>query len=138
MVRDEVDVQQEGFALIACSKCGDWNRGEGTKACLKCKRYREIQRLSVRRHTIRIEPVPQSILEAIPELDEGVDMEATDFILQHVNALPVRTAIVIHAYYKLGATDREIASQLQISKSNASEIRRKGIAALQAILKGEN
>ena len=110
--------------MIACSKCPEWNRGEGTKQCLRCKRYRDIQRASVRRHTIRIEPVPQTVLEAIPEFDGGVDLDAAEIILQHVNALPIRTAIVIHAYYKLGATDREIASQLQISKSSASEIRR--------------
>ena len=122
--------------MKSCPACQHYNHGQGTKACLKCKRYADVQKASFRRSAVRIMPVPQVILEAIPdpETEQSPTDEVADFILNYVNRLPIREAIVILAYYKGGITEEGIASELGISRRRVREIRAAGIAALRAVL----
>ena len=133
MVRYEVDVSKEGGPVIACSKCQEYNRhgpGSGSKACLKCRRYRDMQRASVRRHTIRIEPVPQIVLEAIPDnRQEGID--AMETLARYLPQLPLRTCFILVASHVSRASDDEIAEELNLSRSRVGQIRRDAYEAIK-------
>ena len=126
--------------MKSCPGCAEYNHGQGTKACLKCKKYADIQRASFKRKAVRIMPVPQVILEAIPDPETEMNPidEAADYIFAHVNRLPIREAIVILAHYKGGITDDLIAAELGLSRRRVRQIRAAGVAALREIFGGGN
>ena len=99
-----------------CQNCDSYNRGNGSPACLKCAKYRDICKRSGRRRTIQIEIVPQAILEEVE--DEHPRLNGLKDILQ---SLPPDMASVISLVYVAGLTQREAAKQLNISQAGLSK-----------------
>lgn len=97
-----------------CTDCQSYNRGSGTKACLKCKQYLEILKQSGKRKTIPIEIIPDTILEAIPDNNQ-IDIQ------QAIRQLPLDLSVPLLMYHVLNASQREIAAYLNISQQNASK-----------------
>lgn len=98
-----------------CARCDSYNRGLGTRACLICEKYKDIQKRSVRRKTIRWEVVPQVLLDAFPDEQQGSD------VLDAVRNLPADLAIIVALRFYLDFRMGEIADKLKISRKTASE-----------------
>jgi DNA-directed RNA polymerase specialized sigma subunit len=102
---------------LNCDKCPSYNRGLGKQGCLKCGKYKDVLVKSSQRKTIRMDPVPQNVLEAIAQ---DIDPK-TQSIHEAIRML-----------YTAGLTQEQAAkilniSQKQVSKNNyfALEIIRK-------------
>lgn len=125
--------------MVKCPSCPHYHGGRGDKSCLQCKRYADVQRASVKRRQIPIVPIPQILLEALPAHEgENMTEDAVDYVLSQANALPLRTYIIMAAYYRARATDRDIAEALGISPRQVQRIRAAGVAALKAIIGAGN
>lgn len=139
MVSHEVDVSKEGGEVRRqrlCVKCPSYRKGQGEKACLACPKYIEIQRQTIRRPSVRIEIVPQVVLEAVPQIPDDSDypVEYVDVINQ-VKTLPPRVATVCMMYYHLGLTDKEIADELKVSATRIRQLKSRAIQLLKKKLK---
>lgn len=97
-----------------CIDCNSYNRGKGTKTCLKCKQYIEILKQSTKRTTIPIDIVPDTILHAIPDNKE-MDIK------QALQQLPLEYSVPLMMYHVLNASQREISNYLNISQQQASK-----------------
>ncbi|MFA5379977.1 MAG: helix-turn-helix domain-containing protein [Dehalococcoidia bacterium] len=123
--------------MKSCPACQHYNHGQGEKACLQCKRYADIQRASFKRHSIKIVPIPQNLLESIPN-QEADDMSDTlDFIMSKANDLPLRQTLVLFAYLKRHP-DSEVGEAFGITERQVQRIRAAGVAALRAVLGAGN
>ena len=98
-----------------CTTCQSYNRGFGSPACLKCGKYKDICKASVKRRTLPIEVVPQSILEEIVD-----DRPQISSIIDALRALPADHAALISMVYFGGLTQSQAADILKISQSAAS------------------
>jgi RNA polymerase sigma factor (sigma-70 family) len=95
-----------------CQTCKSYNHGNGQPACLKCPKYRDILAKSGKRRTIKIEPVPQNILEAIADETSSISN-----IMDAIRLLPPDLAAIISMIYFAGLTTRDIGAMLKISQS---------------------
>jgi DNA-directed RNA polymerase specialized sigma subunit len=100
---------------VNCTTCQSYNRGFGSPACLKCGKYKDVCKASVKRRTLPIEVVPQSILEEIVD-----DRPQISSIIDALRALPAENAALIAMVYFGGLTQSEAADVLKISQSAAS------------------
>jgi DNA-directed RNA polymerase specialized sigma24 family protein len=94
---------------MQCTHCDNYNRGHGQPACLKCQKYKDILLQSVRRNTIAIDVVPDTILNNIPD-------PRSITILDAIRQLPLELSMPLLAYHILGANQREIANHYNISR----------------------
>src|SRR5450759_4181912 len=93
-----------------CPTCPQYNNGRGVKACLKCPQYIEIIKQSFSRLKIKIETVPDIILEAIPD-----DKEKTAY--DRIRDLPTELSAPLLLRYYLDCSNREVANLLHCSRS---------------------
>lgn len=86
---------------------------------------------------MRIDIVPQVLLEAVPQIPEDSDypVEYIDVINQ-VKKLPPRIATVCMMYYHLGLNEKEIAAELKVSITRISQLKSKAIVMLKKNIKG--
>jgi DNA-directed RNA polymerase specialized sigma subunit len=98
---------------MTCTDCSNYNLGHGNKSCLKCKQYVEILKSSVKRVTIKIESIPDILLENIPD-----NQETTIYDL--LRQLPIEQSTPLLMYYLLDASQREIANYLDITQMDVS------------------
>jgi predicted XRE-type DNA-binding protein len=104
-------------AAMNCEQCRSYNRGYGRPACLKCQKYKDITVSSGKRRTIRIETVPQNILEAIAE---DIDPK-TQSIHEIIRLLPNHLSSIMALIYTAGLTQRQTAQTLNISQKQVSK-----------------
>jgi DNA-directed RNA polymerase specialized sigma24 family protein len=97
-----------------CTDCDNYQRGKGRPACLKCAKYKDILIQSVKRQTIAIDVIPDTILNDIP------DQRAVT-ILDAIRQLPLELSTMLLMYHVLDANQREIAQHLQISQQQVSK-----------------
>lgn len=111
-----------------CEMCECWNRGRGKPACLKCNKYHEIIIGSGKRHTIKIVPVPDNILESIP--DESINKDT----LQAIRSLPGDLAAIISLIYFAGMTHQQAADLLNVSRQSITRKHTLAIILLKEIM----
>ncbi len=92
-----------------CHLCDQFARGAGTKYCLKCPKYKDIQRLSVRRQTIKYEILPQALLEQVAEIPQS------NKIIDILRLMPADLAALIAMRYYAGLQIREVAGIVRLS-----------------------
>ena len=92
-----------------CSRCEHYNKGKGQPACLKCKRYKELQMKSVKRETIKTEHLPQAVIENIAD-------PRTRSLMDIICQLPIQYAVPLMMRATLNMTIQEIANYHRISK----------------------
>jgi DNA-directed RNA polymerase specialized sigma24 family protein len=85
-----------------CSNCPKWNKGRGQKECLKCKKYIDIQRKSIKRESIKTEHIPTAILENIAD-------PRTRTLINIIQQLPIDYAVPLMMRAILRMSYREIA-----------------------------
>jgi len=88
---------------------------------LRCRQYRQWQRSSTTRQTIRYETIPEAIIEAIEDLSLEVN------ILDILRRLPLDLAVPLLMQSVLNCTLQEIADYHHTSRS--VEHRKKILAA---------
>ena len=93
-----------------CSTCRNYNRGSGTKSCLKCPEYKSILLQSNKRQTIKFDIVPDCILENIAE------QKQTETVLDAIRQLPIEQSTIIIQRFILNYSIKEIAETLNISR----------------------
>jgi DNA-directed RNA polymerase specialized sigma24 family protein len=97
--------------LMDCSKCEKWNKGRGQKECTtSCKQYRDFQRNSVKRESIRTEHIPQAILENIAD-------PRTRTLLNLIQQLPPIYSVPLMMRSLLNMSYEEIALYHHVSRS---------------------
>ena len=96
-----------------CPACARYNNGHGVKACLKCPEYIDIIKQLFSRLKIKIETVPDVILEAIPD-----DKEKTTY--DRIRDLPLELSVPLMMKYYLDCSLREIAKYHNYDISTAS------------------
>ena len=96
-----------------CTTCSGYNRGFGKKACLQCPKYRDVQLKSGKRRSIKIELLPDEILNNYPDVRERNVQGA-------IKLLPLRLAIPLLARFLAGATVAEIAQDQGISAATVA------------------
>lgn len=111
-----------------CENCENWNRGIGNSACLKCNKYHEIITGSGKRHTIKIIPVPDNILESIP--DETINKDT----LHAIRSLPNDLAAIISLIYFAGMTHKQVAEILHVSRQAITRKHTLAIILLKKII----
>ena len=92
-----------------CHLCDQYNRGAGTKKCLKCPKYKDIQRLSIRRRTIKYEILPQTLLEQVAEIPKS------NKIIDILRLMPADLAALIAMRYYAGLQIQEVAGLVRKS-----------------------
>jgi len=96
--------------MLKCQTYDQWNRGRGTRSCMQCQVYKDIQKQSVRRKTVRYDTYPETIMELFP-MPESDPSGMVDMIRD----LPADLgAVVIMKIYQSLSID-EIAEQIKIS-----------------------
>ncbi len=99
----------------SCRKCDNYQRGRGTKLCLKCCNYKLLDNVYSLRQTANIIPMVQSIIEAVP-----APPAIPDNILQSmVWAMPASDSAIISMHYYGALSPREIATVLHITEPAA-------------------
>ena len=93
-----------------CTTCRSYNRGSGTKACLKCPEYKSILLQSNKRQTIKFDIVPDCILENI------ADNKQSENVLDAIRQLPIEQSTIIIQRFILNYSIKEIAETLNISR----------------------
>lgn len=96
-----------------CPVCPQYNNGRGGKACLKCPQYIDIIKQSFSRLKIKLETIPDIILEAIPD-----ESEATPY--DRIRDLPLELSVPLMMRYYLDCSLREIANYHKYDISTAS------------------
>jgi DNA-directed RNA polymerase specialized sigma24 family protein len=114
--------------MIGCPSCDNYNRGQGSTACKKCPKYRDIQLKSGRRKTIKIDVLPDALLEQIADIPSGPD---GDDIMGELRSMPAELSAVISMRYFSGLTAREIADIMSISTRTAERKIAVALAALR-------
>lgn len=100
-----------------CPECASYNKGAGTRRCLKCNKYKQILIKSVARDAIQTYTVPQNILEAVAEELDPKTLE----IVSAIRTLPPQHAAITTLIYFAGLTYRQVASILKISVSTVNK-----------------
>jgi DNA-directed RNA polymerase specialized sigma24 family protein len=95
--------------MIDCHRCPSYNRGHGQRACLKCPKYKDIQKQSAKRQTITIDILPQALLEQI------ADVPRAEEILTYIRQMPIDIAAVLVLKYYGAMRREEIAGLLGLS-----------------------
>lgn len=93
-----------------CSECANWNHGRGKRECLKCKKYLDIQRKSIRRESIQADHIPDAILENIAD-------PRTRTLLDIIQQLPIIYSVPLMMRVVLRMSYREIADYHHVSFS---------------------
>jgi DNA-directed RNA polymerase specialized sigma24 family protein len=101
----------------SCHECTSYNKGKGSRKCLQCHKYEIILKKSVKRTQVRLEVVPQNILEAIE--DEATGQVKT--ILRAIQSLPAQLSLIVAGIYVCGLTYRQLASLLHVSHQSVDK-----------------
>jgi len=96
-----------------CLNCSNYDHGRGNKKCLKCPQYIDIIKFSFKRTAIKLEIVPDTILEAVPD-NKSVS------IYDAIRQLPLDLSVPLIACHVLDASQRELAQYLNIPQSTVS------------------
>ena len=112
-----------------CSACQHYQRGRGQPACLKCKKYLELIKLSCKRQSIRYEHIPQAIIEQI------ADQSQMPTIIDVIRRMPLDYGIILIARYLLGATQAEIANLMGCSQQRLSKKETQAINIIKKIIR---
>ena len=113
-----------------CHDCPSYRRGSGAPACLKCDKYREILKKSVQRRTIKLDAIPQPLLEAIP------DNPKIRSIIDAMQCLPIDRAVPLAMQYILGCTLQEIADYHGISPQAVDKKNKLSLVIIKELARG--
>ena len=94
-----------------CHQCTSYRSGSGSKACLRCDKYTEILKKSIKRKTINYIVIPDEILSNIADDRQSYDMIAA------LRALSPRHAAAISLHYIAGLTQLQVASIMHLSRT---------------------
>ena len=115
-----------------CTACPSYNRGHGQRDCLKCAKYRDILKKSVKRQTIRIDVAPQAILEQIA--DENPQVIG---ILDALQSLPPMLSAITAMVYVSGLTHQQIAEIMGVSRQTVSRKSKAALIRIRRAVRGE-
>jgi len=110
-----------------CHQCEQYNHGAGQKVCLSCPKYKDIQKKSAKRKTIKCEILPQALLEQFP------DDRDEKGLIDGVRNLPSVQATIISMHYFINLPFIEIAEILKMSRQSVSEKHSQALRALRAL-----
>jgi RNA polymerase sigma factor (sigma-70 family) len=110
-----------------CRKCREWNKGRGTRACLRCQVYKNVQLQSVKRPPIRLDVYPDEILESFPD-----EIDHRDF-LDFFRLLPPLYSVILSARYLVGLTIDETADLLHLSPRSVSRACQRAVGKLRSL-----
>ena len=115
-----------------CNKCRAYNKGQGTKDCFKCDKYKEAVASIQARPQLRVEFFPQVLIE------EVADMTATDSsnILKLIRGLPLETRAVILLKYYGGMTIAEMEAILKLGHDTIERRTKEALRDLKINLSG--
>lgn len=116
-----------------CHKCANYAKGQGTKACLKCKQLRLFDKTWEDRDTIRVVHIPSAIMEAVG--DGSGEPKGIAWAIQKL--APNEAACLLMQYYGK-CTREEMADVLCVSTRTIDNILRKARAGLKYILTKDN
>jgi DNA-directed RNA polymerase specialized sigma24 family protein len=116
--------------IMDCSSCDHYNRGRGQKACLKCKKYKEIQLKSVKRESIRTEHLPQEIMDNIAD-------PKTRTLMATLTTLPTQYAVPILMRAVLNMSLQEIAAYHGVTRGAIQQKIFKGVELIKESLLSE-
>ncbi len=113
-----------------CSKCDHYNHGLGLPLCLKCKKYKELQKKSVKRESIKTENIPQAIMDNIAD-------PRTRDLTMIIRQLPAQYSVPLVMRSVLNMSIPEIAAFFKISKQAVDQKISKAVDIIkQSLLHG--
>ena len=96
-----------------CTDCDSYQRGKGRPACLQCQKYKDILLSTTKRQTIRIDVIPDTILNDIPD-NRAVTL------LDALKQLPLELSVPVIMRHILDASLREIADYHGYSRTSGT------------------
>ena len=114
-------------AAMDCSTCEHYNRGRGQRACLKCKKYKDIHIKGGKRESIRTEHLPQEIMDNIPDPN-------TRTLIQSLRHLPVQYSVPLLMVAVLNMSHQDIADYHGVSRQAIAQKISQGTKLIKEML----
>ncbi|MDD2657207.1 MAG: antiterminator Q family protein [Candidatus Pacebacteria bacterium] len=101
--------------IMDCSLCQHYQCGRGQPACLNCKQYQKVKKLSIKRQTIKYEHIPDAILENIADTPQYSD------IIDIIHKMTPQHTMILLSYYVGQLTHQQIADNLHCDRSKITK-----------------
>jgi hypothetical protein len=115
-------------SVTGCSMCPGYNRGKGSRVCLKCPEYADI--LPRYKPGPPISNYPSEIIEGLPVLD------INDKLISALRLIDTRQATILMQYTSLNMKQSEIAVYHHIKQPRVKQLINQAKENIKKIIKG--